>query len=521
MAHVVPRRDPCIKCNNPVFFAERLVIEDHLYHRTCFRCARCDSVLTLGNFYQTEKDNEFCCETCPDEELKSKRSSKVVESNRLSIAQRIALFEKSESSSVLKKSLSDEEKSKSLSRQLPQSTNNSQALNSFLTSQINSQEKNVETDDDDEKTNESMSSDSESDDEDKHNKNRTTKGSSISERKLDDNSVHNKSISSDNNVNSTKEPTEHDNIIKTNAQTTNAQQQSESQLIKDTSSDGDVNLDTNHVEDDIELEFEKLAEEAMINSVTITTSRIINNNNDKLTALAPQEKPQIAVIINSDDNTVKVPNEQIISVSDKEDSLVVVNEAKADDKSEEKVEEVLNDIQPEPSAVEDVKVEVEPEKIQTEAVIAIETESITITDTETVNTQSEPVINQSEPVITETEPITTESQLNSTSNQYPDDLNPFGDDEEEVVEKVNKSDHKRPSLNPFGSCSEDEEEDKHSRSYGTLQKPPRPPPPRTSMTLKSVSTNPFGSDDEDDDESVTHKNSIGNKTPVPTPRKQL
>lgn len=518
MAHVVPRREPCIKCNNPVFFAERLVIEDHLYHRTCFRCARCDSVLTLGNFYQTEKDNEFCCETCPDEELKSKRSSKVVESNRLSIAQRIALFEKSESSSVLKKSLSDEEKSKSLSRQLPPSTN-SQALNSFLTSQINSQEKNVETDDDDEKTNESMSSDSESDDEDKH-KNKTSKASSISERKLDDNSVHNKSIRSDNNVNSTKEPTEHDNYIKNNAQTTNAQHQSESQLIKDTSSDGDVVLDTNHVEDDIELEFEKLAEEAMINPVTISTSRIINNN-DQLTALEPQEKPQIAVI-NSDEHTAKVPDEQTISVADEEE-ILVVKEVKVDEKSEEKVEEVeevLNKIEPEPSVEDDIKVEEEPLKIEAETVSTKESETVII-QSEPVTNQSDLANTESEAEIVDSEPTNTELQLDSTSIQYPGDLNPFGDDEEEVVQKENKSDQKRPSLNPFGSCSEDEEEDKHSRSYGTLQKPPRPPPPRTSMTLKSVSTNPFGSDDENDDESVTHKKSIENKTPVPTPRKQL
>lgn len=70
MAHhsIVPRREPCFNCNNPVFFAERLVINSILYHRSCFRCARCHSTLTLGNFYETETENEFCCETCPDEE---------------------------------------------------------------------------------------------------------------------------------------------------------------------------------------------------------------------------------------------------------------------------------------------------------------------------------------------------------------------------------------------------------------------------------------------------------------------
>lgn len=70
MAHSVPRREPCFNCNNPVFFAERLVINSMLYHRSCFRCARCHSTLTLGNFYETETENEFCCETCPDEEKK-------------------------------------------------------------------------------------------------------------------------------------------------------------------------------------------------------------------------------------------------------------------------------------------------------------------------------------------------------------------------------------------------------------------------------------------------------------------
>lgn len=456
MAHVVPRREPCIKCNNPVFFAERLVIEDHLYHRTCFRCARCDSVLTLGNFYQTEKDNEFCCETCPDEEIKSKRTSKVDESNRLSIAQRIALFEKSETTSVLKKSLSDEEKSKSLNRQQLPSSTNSQALNSFLTSQINSEQKSdaAETDDEDEKTIESLSTDSESEDEN----HRKSEATSISDQKVvEDSSVHNNSISSDNNVNSTKEPTEHDNAM---AQTTNAQQQFESHnkliIIKDTSSVGDVVLDTNDdVQDDIELEFEKLAEEAINNPVTITSQ-------PKIIALTTQpEKPQIAVEINIEQKS------EIVSDENKENQI----------EDDVKVVEVLK---------EEVKVE------------------------EVLKKEEEPEI------------TTIETKVD-TSNEYPDDLNPFGDDEEEEEVKEstkNENKGKKPSLNPFGSCSEDEEEGQHSKLQSNLQKPPRPPPPRASITSKPVSTNPFGSDD-DEVEEAAQKHSIGVKTPVPTPRKQL
>lgn len=64
----VPRREPCAKCGNPVYIAERLTVGKSLYHRTCFRCARCNSQLTLANYYETETPNQFCCETCPDEE---------------------------------------------------------------------------------------------------------------------------------------------------------------------------------------------------------------------------------------------------------------------------------------------------------------------------------------------------------------------------------------------------------------------------------------------------------------------
>lgn len=70
MAHVVgvPRRDPCRKCKLPVFLAERLTVGKKVYHRTCLKCARCSAQLSPGSFYETEVDDEYCCETCPDEE---------------------------------------------------------------------------------------------------------------------------------------------------------------------------------------------------------------------------------------------------------------------------------------------------------------------------------------------------------------------------------------------------------------------------------------------------------------------
>ncbi|XP_016997024.2 MICAL-like protein 1 [Drosophila takahashii] len=73
MMHIVgmPRRDKCQKCELPVFLAERVLVGKRAYHRTCLKCARCSSLLTPGSFYETEVNNIYCCETCPDEESES------------------------------------------------------------------------------------------------------------------------------------------------------------------------------------------------------------------------------------------------------------------------------------------------------------------------------------------------------------------------------------------------------------------------------------------------------------------
>lgn len=57
----------CKVCNQSVFLAQRLLISGHLFHRTCFKCARCGALLSVANYYETQ-DCKYCCETCPDEE---------------------------------------------------------------------------------------------------------------------------------------------------------------------------------------------------------------------------------------------------------------------------------------------------------------------------------------------------------------------------------------------------------------------------------------------------------------------
>uniref|UniRef100_A0A1B0G0M8 LIM zinc-binding domain-containing protein n=1 Tax=Glossina morsitans morsitans TaxID=37546 RepID=A0A1B0G0M8_GLOMM len=176
MAHVVgvPRRDPCRKCKLPVFLAERLMVGEKVYHRTCLRCARCGSQLTPGSFYETEIDDQYCCETCPDEELTVMKTDSVTGNNcagntsadlrakfesdalllppvtkpaRNSIKERLSFFEKGEkfekkemelqqcnSSELLQKNVSDEEKSQSLEKkkESPTSYKMNAALVSFL-----------------------------------------------------------------------------------------------------------------------------------------------------------------------------------------------------------------------------------------------------------------------------------------------------------------------------------------------------------------------------------------------------
>lgn len=100
-------------CGLPVFLAEKLVVSRTLYHRTCFRCARCKNQLTPGNYYETE-EGQFCCETCPDEETMAVVSS-MHQSYKQAISQNISQNTRNQSQlhsdDVYHKPLSDEEKS--------------------------------------------------------------------------------------------------------------------------------------------------------------------------------------------------------------------------------------------------------------------------------------------------------------------------------------------------------------------------------------------------------------------------
>jgi hypothetical protein len=117
-----------------------------------------------------------------------------------------------------------------------------------------------------------------------------------------------------------------------------------------------------------------------------------------------------------------------------------------------------------------------------------------------------------------------ETKAEAHEQLYPTDLNPFGDDEESVETpqtiKSGSNSTQKQSLNPFGSCSEDENDENSNEGISKMQKPPRPPPPVNQKTLpKRISTNPFGDEDDDVENEDTSLSSY--RTPVPTPRKLM
>lgn len=74
--------DPCRVCSKSVFILERLNVAGRILHRTCFKCARCGTQLSLAGYYETET-GEYCCELCPDEEHREEKRSTLQAGMRL------------------------------------------------------------------------------------------------------------------------------------------------------------------------------------------------------------------------------------------------------------------------------------------------------------------------------------------------------------------------------------------------------------------------------------------------------
>ncbi|KAL3310433.1 Mical-like 2 [Cichlidogyrus casuarinus] len=52
----------CFQCGKNCYIAERIVADDCLFHRNCFRCTQCDSRLTQGSWNRV--NSSFLCNLC-------------------------------------------------------------------------------------------------------------------------------------------------------------------------------------------------------------------------------------------------------------------------------------------------------------------------------------------------------------------------------------------------------------------------------------------------------------------------
>ncbi|XP_055609056.1 MICAL-like protein 1 isoform X2 [Uranotaenia lowii] len=507
----VPKREPCRKCGNPVFFAERITFEQKLYHRSCLKCARCGAQLTLGSFYETETDGEYCCETCPDEEIRlseRRRSSLATPSEGGDVAvtspvksvgaepgrnirsskllDRISFFESAP--------LSDEEKT-SVRRA---------KMNSFLKDSLEPEQGKPDSTATSKQLDDSSESESESEEDDEVPPDPPTSEPPKSEKPPID--FHPKevqeeavvssgpqveiSITENLNMNEDMKDEEKFNVSNSDDIFIPVDVKEEIKKVPD-------NLETLQIDAELVEKPTEASEQPSIDTSTVEESithddmkeqKDIQELLDNYEEMTDKENQPASDVINSleklelevNDNRMEL-NETEVTVEDKEDE--------SDEKSEEVPELIVPIEKPEEETLkEDVPLAID----KSEHVEDVSLQSSNIEEQETTKTEKDSLV--------------------SNKEEYPSDLNPFGDDSdsEKPVSKPVPSTRKI-STNPFGSDDEDESQPK-------ANKPPRPPPPKIKT---NVPANPFDDDGEGEPDIVpVITKPSPRRTPVPTPRKQ-
>lgn len=478
----VPKREPCRKCGNPVFFAERISFEQKLYHRSCLKCARCGAQLTLGSFYETETDGEYCCETCPDEEIqiaerrRSMSSEAATESpvngtrenvrtNRSSkLLDRISFFESAP--------LSDEEKTSNMVRRAK--------MTSFLKDSLEKAD-NVDNGTEAEKS-EPVPPEESSDSEDEPDRDEPPPSPPA-----------------------TKPPPlipETDKLIIEPTTDVATTQVSNTDSIEEERNESQEVCNISTTEPAVEESLEPPVEASQRNSETTP---------DELNSINDVEPTTL-----DGDNISHPEGEQVKGESITSTEEMVIADIELPESKEQNVEEQNAEVSPETSAesngqpVEVPEVHVICEEKNDSSLSNLEevpkNEAITMSDTVTSDISIPEVETHTEKT----------NDISESKEVYPSDLNPFGDDSEEDKSQLPSKpvpSARKVSTNPFGSDDEDE-------SQPANAKPPRPPPPKIKPL---VPANPFGDDGDDEPENeivpIIIKPSP-RRTPVPTPRKQ-
>lgn len=48
------KREICVVCQKAVYLTEKLVADEAIFHKTCFKCCHCSKTLSLGNYASLE-----------------------------------------------------------------------------------------------------------------------------------------------------------------------------------------------------------------------------------------------------------------------------------------------------------------------------------------------------------------------------------------------------------------------------------------------------------------------------------
>ncbi|XP_053669506.1 MICAL-like protein 1 [Anopheles marshallii] len=572
----VPKRASCNRCSNPIFLAERISFGEKSYHRSCLKCARCGTQLTVGSFYETEIDGEYCCETCPDEEIQLEKRresspssegsgrSSIITGGVTPVAATVGLPKNVRSSKLLDRisffesaPLSDEEKTSNLERKTRMSNFLKETLQdveqrkdepelpsvgppSLLTNSIDGVEMN-DTIDSDNVDDEFEKLVEELDEEDMGSGTKTTL------------SIVPDSMSHDDKVDLQTELT-----VPVHTEPTYDQalpDVTETELKRQESMERKSSMEKIESSQDIEKAVSLTIQQDLdVLKNTSTSGEARNEKDSALEELAIVAKETDTI----DSSDLEIVNQQD-AIDDKQSEIKQPSVEISKDVEQEISEvdvEVTIDTETLPSVAaseptiqeSDVPKENDCTELKLSPTILIEPTDNTESKCTVPNETVENTVHDSEVPVNEEKKISSESNEGSNAADnvpvstkqdvkdeelYPSDLNPFGDDgdeEEGEIADLRKvptggkpvPTMRRVSTNPFGS--DDEEDDNQQQSPSS--KPPRPPPPKVKSVVassKPVPANPF---DEDDDDGATDEPEIvpvskpsPRRTPVPTPRK--
>lgn len=535
-----PAHDSCSHCGLPVFLAERLLVGSKraLYHRTCFRCARCSAQLTLANCYETE-DGCFCCETCPDEELdKSDTSSQGTDRIDFSDSKSESLCSAEVCHKTFQRSLSDDEKTESQLAGLEEISDEYSALfeSTVESNRRNKSETNSTTGKaplalKQEVTNDLLSKSDES-----------------SQKSLQNSTVHsrcNEGPSDSDPVGQcdelsmcqrTKEGTEHlhQDFAECERPWSDIKQKfSGNDALADVnvhklSSNNDCGVNQSPASVSTECsEVNNCTKDSEISSAGSSASSIVkmrrmmfeceNTNTmvENITPLRKSNKVKEEACNNQMKEPIQTEENRIVNWADKKveecfdsvsDDFSVSTKDSIAEKDERKDVMVLKDSYKSELVKEEPESNVYFGDSGKSSTDIVETdESVTVEDEFGVELHKDVIENVENDTGTlgssaSVKPFVSPRKrslpdkhqdrvvLHEDKEEYPVELNPFGDDDDEEKVKSVPKGPKVESTNPFGSSDEDVEEPVVLRKKSVPDKPPRPPPPLSNLQASLMTT---------------------------------